>query len=142
MTINANSPASAKRVQGSSATGHDSLLRFLDLSHDIQALIRHENAILLEKGELSFEAYLTRKVSLMTNFEAEARKLLEEFSGQGRNMQEQAILVEEIQRVRDAMRINSGYQIETIRARMREKFASPDADALFSAPDKEGSACH
>ena len=46
----------------------DQMLRFLDLSQDILSLVRHENAILLESGELNFEAYVMRKVALMGDF--------------------------------------------------------------------------
>ena len=91
----------------------DRVLRFLELSQDILSLIGHENAILLEKGELSFEAYVMRKVDLMNNFEKEARNLLSLISEGAEKMNAQAIMINEIRRVRDALKVNSGYQEAT-----------------------------
>ena len=102
----------------------DNVLRFLDLSQDIMSLVRHENAILLEKGELSFEAYIMRKVDLMNNFEKEARKLLNLMSGSDNKMSTQNVLIEEIRRVRDALSLNSAYQLQTIRDRAQENLAA------------------
>lgn len=128
------------------STLDDQMLKFLDLSQDILSLVRHENAILLEKGELSFEAYVMRKVALMTDFEKEARKLLGSISGRDNKMSTQIMLVEEIRRVRDALKVNSGYQLETIRARMREKIAAPDDNSadnsMFASAQEEGTLCH
>lgn len=126
----------------STATLEDQMLKFLDLSQDILSLVRHENAILLEKGELSFEAYVMRKVALMTDFEKEARKLLGSVSGRDNKMSTQIMLVEEIRRVRDALKVNSGYQLETIRARMREKIAAPEDNSMFASAQEEGTLCH
>lgn len=123
-------------------TLEDRMMRFLDLSQDILSLVRHENAILLEKGELSFEAYIMRKVALMSDFEKEARKLLSQISGRETKMNAQAMLIEEIRRVRDALKVNSGYQLDMIRARMQEKIAASEGDALFADVQKEGSSCH
>ena len=126
----------------SSTNPEDQMLKFLDLSQDILSLVRHENAILLEKGELSFEAYVMRKVALMTDFEKEARKLLGSVSGRDNKMSTQIMLVEEIRRVRDALKVNSGYQLETIRARMREKIAAPEDNSMFASAQEEGTLCH
>lgn len=130
----------------SSTNPEDQMLKFLDLSQDILSLVRHENAILLEKGELSFEAYVMRKVALMTDFEKEARKLLGSISGRDNKMSTQIMLVEEIRRVRDALKVNSGYQLETIRARMREKIAAPEDNSednsMFASAQEEGTLCH
>ncbi len=115
----------------------DNMLRFLDLSQDIMSLVRHENAILLEKGELSFEAYIMRKVDLMNNFEKEARKLLNLMSGSDSKMNNQSVLIEEIRRVRDALSLNSAYQLQTIRARAQENLAA----SLKSSATGE-TACH
>ncbi len=115
----------------------DNMLRFLDLSQDIMSLVRHENAILLEKGELSFEAYIMRKVDLMNNFEKEARKLLNLMSGSDSKMNNQSVLIEEIRRVRDALSLNSAYQLQTIRARAQENLAA----SLKSSSTGE-TACH
>ena len=115
----------------------DNMLRFLDLSQDIMSLVRHENAILLEKGELSFEAYIMRKVDLMNNFEKEARKLLNLMSGSGSKMATQNVLIEEIRRVRDALSLNSAYQLQTIRDRAQENLAA----SLKSSATGE-TACH
>lgn len=115
----------------------DNMLRFLDLSQDIMSLVRHENAILLEKGELSFEAYIMRKVDLMNNFEKEARKLLNLMSGSESKMATQNVLIEEIRRVRDALSLNSAYQLQTIRDRAQENLAA----SLKSSATGE-TACH
>jgi hypothetical protein len=124
-------------------TLEDRMMRFLSLSQDILSLVRHENAILLEKGELSFESYIMRKVALMNDFEKEARKLLGQISGRDTKMNAQMMLIDEIRRVRDALQINSGYQLDMIRARMQEKNAAPEADGLFGEALKdEGSVCH
>ena len=140
-----NSAASHPAIVPSNAadTLEDRMMRFLDLSQDILSLVRHENAILLEKGELSFESYIMRKVALMNDFEKEARKLLGQISGRDTKMNAQTMLIDEIRRVRDALKVNSGYQLDMIRARMQEKIAAPEADSLFGdAQKEEGSACH
>ena len=115
----------------------DNMLRFLDLSQDIMSLVRHENAILLEKGELSFEAYIMRKVDLMNNFEKEARNLLNLMSGSDSKMANQSVLIEEIRRVRDALRLNSAYQLQTIRDRAQENLA-----ASLKSSETGETACH
>lgn len=118
------------------------MTKFLDLSQDILSLVRHENAILLETGELSFEAYVMRKATLMTDFEKEARKLLGTLSGRNNRMNAQVMLVEEIRRVRDALKVNSGFQLDSIRARMQEKFAASEDNAPFAGVQEEGTLCH
>ncbi len=115
----------------------DNVLRFLDLSQDIMSLVRHENAILLEKGELSFEAYIMRKVDLMNNFEKEARNLLNLMSGSENKMTTQAVLIEEIRRVRDALSLNSAYQLQTIRTRAQENLA-----ASLKSSETGDTVCH
>lgn len=140
-----STPASHPSIIPSNAadTLEDRMMRFLDLSQDILSLVRHENAILLEKGELSFESYIMRKVALMGDFEKEARNLLGQISGRSTKMNAQAMLIDEIRRVRDAIKVNSGYQLDMIRARMQEKIAAPEADSLFGNTQKdEGSVCH
>lgn len=123
-------------------TIEDRMMRFLDLSQDILSLVRHENAILLENGDLNFESYVMRKVSLMNDFEKEARNLLSHISGRQTKMNAQAMLIEEIRRVRDALKVNSGYQLDMIRARMQEKIAASGEEPLSADVEKEGSLCH
>lgn len=126
----------------STNSSDDKVLRFMELSQDILSLVRHENAILLEKGELSFEAYVMRKVELMNNFEKEARNLLSTLTEGSSKMKAQSILIEEIRRVREALKANSGYQLNLIRARMQEKIAV-SADALPDVMGAHGGvACH
>jgi hypothetical protein len=120
----------------------DRVLRFLELSQDILSLIGHENAILLEKGELSFEAYVMRKVDLMNNFEKEARNLLGLLSEGAAKMNAQAIMINEIRRVRDALKVNSGYQLGLIRQSMKENFSGPAGELAHSAATHGESACH
>lgn len=126
---------STSSASPASTTVEDRVTQFLELSQDILSLVRHENAILLERGELSFEAYVMRKVALMGDFEKEARNLLGILSGNRAKMNSQALLIEEIRRVRDALKINSGYQLDMIRARMQEKIAAstPEPAADISA---------
>ena len=132
----------ATHVSTPAAAEQDRLTHFLELSQDILSLIRHENAILLERGELSFEAYVMRKMELMGNFEKEARNLLGTLSGSDAKMNTQAILAAEIQRVRDALKVNSGYQLETIRARMREKIAEQLPASEIGSETESKALCH
>ena len=120
----------------------DRVLRFLELSQDILSLIGHENAILLEKGELSFEAYVMRKVDLMNNFEKEARNLLSLISEGAEKMNAQAIMINEIRRVRDALKVNSGYQLDLIRQRTQENFSGSAGELAQAAASHGESACH
>lgn len=116
----------------------DRVLGFLELSQQILSLVHHENAILLEKGELSFEAYVMRKVDLMNKFEKEARNLLSTLSEGSTKMRAQNVLIEEIRRVREALKVNSRYQLDLIRARMQEKIAAPLPDTAAHG----GAVCH
>jgi hypothetical protein len=120
----------------------DRVLRFIELSQDILSLVGHENAILLEKGELSFEAYVMRKVDLMNNFEKEARNLLGLLSEGAGKMNAQAVLVNEIRRVRDALKINSRYQLELIRKRVQENFADSPAESMPTVTSHGEAVCH
>ena len=120
----------------------DRVLRFIELSQDILSLVGHENAILLEKGELSFETYVMRKVDLMNNFEKEARNLLGLLSKGDGEMNAQSILVNEIRRVRDALKINSRYQLDLIRKRVQEDFADAPVEPASPATGHGGAACH
>lgn len=120
----------------------DRVLRFIELSQDILSLVGHENAILLEKGELSFEAYVMRKVDLMSNFEKEARNLLGLLSKGDSEMNAQSILVNEIRRVRDALKVNSRYQLDLIRKRVQEDFADAPVESASSATGHGEAACH
>lgn len=141
MTTSTASHPSIKPLSGAD-TVEDQMLRFMDLSQDILSLVRHENAIMLERGELSFEAYVMRKATLMGNFEKEARKLLGSLTGRNNKTNAQAMLIEEIRRVRDALKVNSGYQLDSIRARMQEKIAASEEESLVNSVREEGSACH
>ncbi len=123
-------------------TIEDKISRVVELSQDILSLVRHENAILLEKGELSFEAYVMRKVDLMNNFEKEARILLGMVTEGAPKMTAQTVLIEEIRRVREALRANSGYQLDLIRARMQEKIAATETAAAELDSGHEGMSCH
>ena len=120
----------------------DRVLGFLELSQEILSLVRHENAILLEKGELSFEAYVMRKVDLMNKFEKEARNLLGTLSEGANKMKAQSVLIEEIRRVREALKVNSRYQLDLIRARMQEKIAAPVGDLSADQAAHGGAVCH
>lgn len=132
-------PASIKSVAD---TFEDDMLRFLDLSREITTLVQHENLVLLEKGELSYESYVKRKMTLMGDFEKKARNLLSALTGRTNKLNAQIVLVEEIRRVRDALRVNTGFQLETIRARMREKISQSEDNGLFCGAQEEGSLCH
>ena len=120
----------------------DRVLGFLELSQEILSLVRHENAILLEKGELSFEAYVMRKVELMNKFEKEARNLLSTMTEGSTKMRAQTVLIEEIRRVQDALKVNSRYQLDLIRARMQEKIAAPVGDGSADQAAHGGAVCH
>lgn len=104
----------------------DQLTNFLDLSNHLLTIIQHENAILAETGELTFEHYIQKKVALMRDFENQAQILLstiiEDVSGNPRSR----LLMDEVKRIRDALTVNSAYQMDTIQKRTRlrqEKFA-------------------
>lgn len=99
---------------------------FMSLSNHLLTLIQHENAILAETGELTFEHYIQKKVALMRDFENQAqfllKSILEDVSGNPRSR----LLMDEVKRIRDALTVNSSYQINFINERTRsrqEKFA-------------------
>ena len=116
----------------------DQLMKFLETSQDLLSLVQHENAIMLKEGILSFEAYLSRKIDLMQGFEKEAQNLLTTISvekGAGSNAQQ--MLAEEVKRVRDALQVNSAYQIQTL----RKKHLSQDNNFAGAKMETE-SLCH
>ncbi len=120
----------------------DHLMKFLQTSQDLLSLVQHENAILLKDGVLSFEAYLARKVDLMQGFEKEAQNLLNKLSVEkSASPDTQVVLVGEIQRIRDALHVNSVHQIQMLR-----KKAMQEATEFNMAPSLEGaeteSLCH
>lgn len=113
----------------SPASSEDQLMKFLQTSQDLLTLVQHENAILLKDGVLSFEAYIARKVDLMQGFEKEAQNLLNTISVEKSSPQAQAVLVEEIKRIKDALHINSVHQIQMLRKQTMQKANSFNAPA-------------
>ncbi len=117
----------------------DRLDEFLSLSRDLLSIVEHENAILLEEGELSFEAYILRKVGLMNRFESEARNLLGALAKEQESSSMQSILIEEISRIRNALTINSSFQMRAMIKHRQEKFAEHgETKSLVSGEGK----CH
>ena len=105
-------------LQTNSISTDDHLNKFLETSQDLLSLVQHENAILLKDGELSFEAYIARKMDLMQGFEKEAQNLLNKLSAERTGSASiQHLLVEEVKRVRDALHVNSVHQINMLRKR-------------------------
>ncbi len=120
----------------------DHLMKFLQTSQDLLSLVQHENAILLKDGILSFEAYLARKVDLMQGFEKEAQILLNKLSVEkSASSDTQILLVSEIQRIRDALHINSVHQLQMLRKKTMQ-----EANEFNMTPANEGaeteSLCH
>ncbi len=91
----------------------ETLLRFMDTAEDLLSLVSHENAILLEKGGLTFEAYIAHKVGLMRKFEVQAETLLQEPS-LTTSMHTKLLMLDEIRKVRDALKINSAFHLELL----------------------------
>lgn len=117
----------------------DRLDEFLSLSRDLLSIVEHENAILLEEGALSFEAYILRKVGLMNRFENEARNLLGVLAKEQESSSMQSILIEEISRIRNALAVNSSFQMRTMMQHRREKLAEHgELKSLVSGDGK----CH
>ncbi len=114
----------------------DQLTRFLEMSHDLLSLVQHENAIMLKDGMLSFEAYIARKMDLMKGFEKEAQNLLNTISAEKDSSSTQAVLAGEVKRIRDALQINSIYQIQTLRKKNLQDMS------VFNNETKTESACH
>jgi len=117
-------------------------MKFLQTSQDLLSLVQHENAILLKDGVLSFEAYLARKVDLMQGFEKEAQNLLNKLSVEkSASSDTQVLLVGEIQRIRDALHVNSVHQLQMLR-----KKAMQEANEFNMVPAQAGaeteSICH
>lgn len=106
-----------------SPAAKDRVDAFLTTSHDLLSLVEHENAILLEDGALSFEAYIMRKVTLMNRFEEEARALLSLASEERAPASMREILVSEVTRIREAISINSAFQVRSLIQTRRERLA-------------------
>jgi hypothetical protein len=109
--------------------------KFLDVSQNLLSIVQHENAIMMEEGLLSFEAYVLRKINLMTAFEEEAQKLLSltaGSSGSGRAAHD--VLVAEITRVREALQVNSSFQMNALKQKIMDRAAA--------APDAGRAVCH
>lgn len=113
--------------------------QFLSLSRDLLSIVEHENAILLEEGALSFEAYILRKVSLMNRFESEARDLLDVISKEQESLSIQSVLIEEIRRIRDALAVNSSFQMRTMIEHRRRKSTDSGGNKAFASG---GTKCH
>lgn len=114
----------------------DRLLRFLDTAEDLLSLVAHENTILMEKGGLTFEAYLAHKVSLMRKFESQAERLLSNISSVREHSSKQ-LMLEEIRKVRDALKVNSAFHLELIRQGSTVVTHSAAADGKM-----QESSCH
>jgi hypothetical protein len=106
--------------------------KFLDASQNLLSIVQHENAILMENGLLSFEAYISRKMQLMSTFEEEAKHLLSLISAaNGDGKTAQSLLAEEIIRVREALSLNSRFQMDSLKQRI-----------AGTSENAGGSACH
>lgn len=102
----------------------DAVMGFLDLSEDLVSLVQYENIVLLENGKLNLESYVIRKVELIGSFEKQARNLLDMLSDEQDNkMKVRNILIEEIRKVRNALKTNSGHQLQLLRERARQNMA-------------------
>lgn len=99
----------------------DRLDGFMALSSHLLSLIQHENAILAETGELTFEHYIQKKVAKMREFENQAQNLLQDVIDGGAGTARSRILMEEVRRIRDALTVNSAYQIDQIRNRTQSR---------------------
>lgn len=112
---------------------------FLTLSGHLLTLISHENSILAETGEFTFENYIQKKVAMMRDFENQAQFLLNDISKGMTDLTRGRILMEEVRRIRDALTVNSAFQMEQIQLRTKarqEKFKIEK----FGLKDKE--TCH
>lgn len=104
---------------------------FMSLSQHLLAIISTENSILLEEGEFTFETYIQKKVDLMRRFENQAQNLLHDMLDGGAGHTRTTVLMEEVKRIRDALTINSAFQLDQIRERTKyrqEKFAAKGRD--------------
>lgn len=95
-------------------TTEENLLRFLDTAESLLTLVAHENAILLEKGGLTFEAYIAHKTELMKKFEHQSEKMMATLQQNVENNNSKEILYHEIKKVRDALKINYAFHIELL----------------------------
>ena len=104
---------------------------FMQLSQSLLAVIGLENSILLEDGEFTFESYIQKKVDLMRQFENQAQNLLHDIVDGGVGHTRTAVLMEEVRRIRNALTVNSSFQLDQIRSRTKarqEKFAIRGGD--------------
>jgi hypothetical protein len=114
----------------------DRLQNFMGLSNNLLTLIEHENAILSEMGEFTFENYIQKKVEIMRQFEKQAQFLLLQITegsstgithDKAKTVQGR-LLMTEIKRIREALTMNSAYQMDQIKQRTKarqEKFSAP-----------------
>ncbi len=127
-----SSPTSSTPTSSSNSVALDQRLNdFMQLSQNLLAIIGLENSILLEDGELTFENYIQKKVTLMRQFENQAQNLLHDMVDGGAGHTRTAVLMDEIRRIRDALTVNSAFQIDQIRNRTKarqEKFAVRGGD--------------
>ncbi len=129
----------------------DQLQNFVELSAHLLTLIQHENSILAEMGEFTFETYVQKKVEHMREFEKQAQFLLLQITEAGsigstvdkaKSVQSR-LLMAEIKKIRDVLTINSAYQMDVIKDRTKarqEKFSAPLP--IMGEPKKEFKTCH
>lgn len=99
----------------------DPLTRFLELSKNLFSLIATENAIYSDLGSANFETYIGRKTNLMQDFEKEAQNLLN-FVSMGLSSSQTRLTVSgEVERIREALKINSVYQLKHLKAKIAAK---------------------
>ncbi len=134
-TTNTNTASSTNQTSLSSASPSSSLDQrlndFMQLSQSLLAVIGLENSILLEDGEFTFETYIQKKVGLMRQFENQAQNLLHDMVDGGVGHTRTAVLMEEVRRIRNALTVNSSFQLDQIRSRTKarqEKFAVRGGD--------------
>lgn len=87
---------------------------FLELSHKILNLVKHENAILASCGLQSMEAYATHRSALLKSYEENAKKLIEDIISENIHMDAKNLLVSELSAVQSALADNSGDKLSNV----------------------------
>lgn len=99
-------------------TNSDPLDKLMSLSSDLHHLLSHGNSVYSDVASADFENYIRRKTALMQDFEKEAQNLLNYVSMGISSPKTRQLITSEVERIRQALKVNATYQLRQIKAKL------------------------